>query len=46
MIGVSHKAGKLGELRGILGNDKKLPFPDGTILAKLAWKQEQEERTS
>jgi len=53
MIGVSHEAGKLDELRGILGNatavkadhDKKLPFSDGTILAKLAWKQEQEERT-
>jgi hypothetical protein len=54
MIGVSHEAGKLDELRGILGNatavkadhDKKLPFSDGTILAKLAWKQKQEERTS
>ena len=45
MVAVSHEAG-LDELRGILGNpiamkayrDGTLPFPDGTILAKLAWK--------
>jgi hypothetical protein len=45
MVGVSHEAG-LDELRGILGNaiamkacqDGTLPFPDGAILAKLAWK--------
>jgi hypothetical protein len=45
LVAVSHEAG-LDELRGILGNDVAmkayrdgtLPFPDGTILAKLAWK--------
>ncbi len=45
MVAVSHEAG-LDELRGILGNaiaikayqDGTLPFPDGAILAKLAWK--------
>jgi Cytochrome P460 len=45
MIAVAHEAG-LDELRGVLGNDVAvkayqdgtLPFPDGTILAKLAWK--------
>jgi hypothetical protein len=45
MVAVSHEAG-LDELRGVLGNatamkayqDGTLPFPDGTILAKLAWK--------
>jgi hypothetical protein len=45
MVAVSHEAG-LDELRGILGNaaaikayqEKTLPFPDGTIFAKLAWK--------
>jgi hypothetical protein len=45
MIAVSDEAG-LDELRGVLGNsvavgayrDGALPFPDGTILAKLAWK--------
>jgi len=37
----------LGELRAILGNDlamaayrsDRLPFPDGTVLVKLAWKK-------
>jgi hypothetical protein len=45
MVAVAHEAG-LDELRGVLGNDVALkayregvlPFPDGTILAKLAWK--------
>jgi hypothetical protein len=48
MIAPSHEAGAFNELRGILGNDVAikaygdgtLPFPDGTILAKLAWKRE------
>ena len=46
MVAPSHEAGKLDELRGILGNavamkayrDGTLPFPDGSVLAKLAWK--------
>lgn len=45
LIAVAHESG-LDELRGVLGNaiavkayqDGRLPFPDGTILAKLAWK--------
>jgi hypothetical protein len=45
MIAVAHEQG-LDELRGILGNavsikayrDGALPFPDGAIIAKLAWK--------
>jgi hypothetical protein len=45
LVATSHEAG-LEELRGILGNsiamkayrDDMLPFPDGSILAKLAWK--------
>lgn len=45
MIAVAHEAG-LDELRGVLGNatavkayrQDALPFPDGTVLAKLAWK--------
>jgi Cytochrome P460 len=48
MISVAHESG-FDELRGILGNDiaikayrdNTLPFPDGTILAKLAWKHVQ-----
>ncbi len=49
LIAPSHEAGQLNELRGILGNpvamkafqDGTLPFPDGTIIAKVAWKQVQ-----
>jgi len=45
MVAVAHEAG-LDELRGLLGNDVAMqahregtsPFPDGTVLAKLAWK--------
>ena len=45
LIAVAHEAG-LDELRGVLGNAIAVkayeqgaqPFPDGTILAKLAWK--------
>jgi Cytochrome P460 len=45
LISVAHEAGSLNDLRAILGNDVaiqayrvgKLPFPDGTIIARLAW---------
>jgi hypothetical protein len=47
MIAPSEEADPLNELRVILGNSSAmtayragtLPFPDGTILAKLAWKR-------
>jgi cytochrome P460 len=46
LIGVGHEAGNLNDLRVVLGNDiavkafrdGTLPFPDGAILARLAWK--------
>jgi Cytochrome P460 len=46
LVAPSEEADPLNELRAILGNavaikafrDGTLPFPDGTILAKLAWK--------
>jgi hypothetical protein len=46
MVAVAHEEGELDELRGILGNAAsmkayrggKLPFPDGAVLVKLAWK--------
>jgi hypothetical protein len=46
LISVAHEEGDLNDLRAILGNDvaikayreAKLPFPDGTIIARLAWK--------
>jgi hypothetical protein len=42
---VAHEAGNLNDLRAVLGNDVaikayregKIPFPDGTIIARLAW---------
>ena len=45
LISVAHEEGNLNDLRAILGNDPaikayregKLPFPDGTIIARLAW---------
>ena len=48
LVAPSHEAGDFNELRGILGNavaieayrKGTLPFPDGAMLAKLAWKRE------
>ncbi len=45
LISVAHEAGNNNDLRAILGNDVainayregKLPFPDGTIIVRLAW---------
>ncbi len=45
LISVAHEAGNLNDLRAVLGNDVavkayrdgKLPFPDGTIIVRLAW---------
>jgi len=45
LISVAHEEGDLNDLRAILGNDvaikayreKRLPYPDGTIIARLAW---------
>ncbi len=45
VISVAHEEGNLNDLRAILGNDVaikaaregKHPFPDGTIIARLAW---------
>ena len=45
LISVAHEEGNLSDLRAILANDVaikayregKLPFPDGTIIARLAW---------
>ena len=46
LISVAHEEGNLNDLRAVLGNDiavkayreGKLPFPDGAIIARLAWK--------
>lgn len=45
LISVAHEEGKLDDIRAILGNDiainayreGKFPFPEGTIIARLAW---------
>lgn len=45
LISVAHEEGDLNDLRAVLGNDAaieayhegKLPFPDGAIIARLAW---------
>ena len=46
LVSVAHEAGNLNDIRAILGNDAaiqayrnhKLPFPDGAIIARIAWK--------
>jgi len=46
LISVAHEAGGLNDIRAVLGNDVAIrsyrgeitPFPEGTILARLAWK--------
>jgi hypothetical protein len=46
LISVAHEEGNLNDIRAILGNETavkayregKLPFPDGAIIARLAWK--------
>src|SRR4026208_1344380 len=46
VVTVAHEAGDLDDIRAVLGNDiaieayraGKLPFPDGTIIARLAWR--------
>lgn len=46
LISVAHEEGELNDLRAVLGNDVAikayrdgtLPFPDGAIIARLAWR--------
>ena len=54
LISVAHEEGKLNDLRAILGNDVAIkasrkgnfPFPDGTIIARLAWSYDPLEESS
>src|ERR1700720_1201629 len=54
LISVAHEEGNLDDLRAILGNDVaikaaregQLPFPDGTIIARLAWSYDPLEESS
>ena len=51
LIATAHETDPLNELRAVLGNaaamaayrEGMLPFPDGTILVKLAWRRVQSE---
>ena len=54
VISVAHEAGNNNDLRAILGNDVaikayregKLPFPDGTIIVRLAWSYDPSEENN
>ncbi len=54
LISVAHEEGNLNSLGAILGNDvaikayreKKLPFPDGTIIAAVHWRHEPSEENN
>ena len=54
LISVAREEGTLDDIRAILGNDKaiksyregKLPFPDGTIIARLAWSYDPSEENN
>jgi hypothetical protein len=44
LISVAHEEGELNDIRAILGNDRAIkayregkPFPEGTIIARIAW---------
>ena len=45
LVSVAHEEGNLNDIRAILGNDstikayreERLPFPDGSIIARIAW---------
>ena len=54
LISVAREEGTLDDIRAVLGNDKairsyrekKLPFPDGTIIARLAWRYDPSEENN
>jgi hypothetical protein len=54
LISVAHEEGNLNDIRAILGNEKaikayregKLPFPDGTIIARIAWSYDASEENN
>src|SRR6202011_2097408 len=54
LISVAHEEGNLNDLRAVLGNDVaikayregKLPFPDGAMIARLAWSYDPSEENN
>ena len=51
---MAHEEGELNDIRAILGNDiaikayreGKLPFPEGTIIARIAWSHDASEENN
>src|SRR5215218_9349728 len=54
LISVAREEGTLNDIRAILGNDRaikayrngKLPFPDGSIIARIAWSYDSSEENN
>jgi hypothetical protein len=54
LISVAREEGELDDIRAILGNDEaikayregKLPFPEGTIIARIAWSYDSSEENN
>jgi Cytochrome P460 len=54
LVSVAHEEGNLKDIRAILGNDVainayregKLPFPEGTIISRIAWSYEASEENN
>jgi len=54
LVSVAHEEGPLTDIRAILGNEKatkafraaKLPFPEGTVIARVAWDYVQSEENN
>ncbi len=54
LISVAHEAGELNDFRAVLGNEVAvkayregtLPFPDGTVIVRLAWNYEASEENN
>jgi Cytochrome P460 len=54
LISVAHEEGRNNDIRAILGNDNaikayrkgKLPFPDGTIITRIAWSYDASEENN
>jgi hypothetical protein len=54
LISVAHEEGSLNDIRAILGNEiaikayreTKVPFPEGTVIARLAWRYDASEENN
>jgi hypothetical protein len=54
LISVAHEEGNINDIRAILGNDLAikayregtLPFPEGTIIARIAWSHDASEENN